>query len=189
MPRQVKGSLFVDYVRMIRGNKHVDWSSHLTASDLALLSERIELEAWYPMETFERLGKAILAEIAANDLELVRIWGRMSVDGHGKLPDGLLAPGNPRESMMRFKVFRSTFFDFEAVKITTLLEQKAQMIIDYHMGRKAEEAAAYQTMGFFERMLELAGARAVEATFLSRRWIGEPRTVLLLAWQPPDPPG
>ena len=59
--RRVKGTLFVDYVRMLRSRREMDWSKHLTAVDLGYLVQRIDPDGWYPMETFERMGLAILA--------------------------------------------------------------------------------------------------------------------------------
>jgi len=178
----VKGSLFVDYVRMIRASKHLEWSAHLTPGDLNLLAERIVPYAWYPMEAFERFGNAILRELVGGDLSLVSLWGRLSVDELAAQYDGLLVPGDPRESMMRFQVLRGSFFNFPAVEISMLIDHKAHVAINYEMGEIAEEAASLQTQGFFERMLEASGAQEVRATFLSRRWSGDPGTVLQLTW-------
>ena len=49
------------------------------------------------------------------------------------------------------------------------------------MGAAAEEAAAVPTMGFFERLLEAAGATDT-ASVGSRSWIGEARTLLRVRW-------
>jgi hypothetical protein len=182
--RQVKGVLFADYVRMIRGHKGVDWSGELAPEDLPFLQTRIEPAAWYPMETFERLGVAILRHVANGDMNAVRMWGRFSVDQLRALNPTLLAVGNPAETMMRFRVLRSTYFDFEALEIPMLLDDEAHIVISYYMGSTAEEAASYQTMGFFERLLELAGARdgGIAAKFVERSWAGDPRTLLSLRW-------
>jgi hypothetical protein len=181
--RSVKGVLFADYVRMIRFHKGVDWSEHLPPEDIAYLSECIEPSAWYPMETFERLGNAILAEIARGQMDAVRLWGRFSVDQLRATQPKLVAAGDPVETMMRFRVLRATFFDFEALELPTLSEGHAEVIIHYHMGDPAEEAASFQTMGFFERLLEVAGASRVDARFTSRSWAGDPRTALALDWE------
>src|SRR5258706_13705655 len=69
--RCVKGLLFADYVRMIRRRKDVDWSRHLLPSDLEVLGTFINPEAWYPMESFERMGNGILAEIGNGDVQAV----------------------------------------------------------------------------------------------------------------------
>ena len=63
MTRRVRGSFFVEYVRMLRRRKDVDWSEVLTPEDLPCLEQRIEADAWYPMESFERLGLAILSKL------------------------------------------------------------------------------------------------------------------------------
>lgn len=180
--RHVKGTLFADYVRMMRRRKDVDWAEHLSPSDLSYLERTIEPEGWYPMETFERLGNAILAEIAGGNVEMVRLWGRFQVMPLAQQFPTLVAAGDPMESLMRFHVLRSTFFDFRAVEILLLTPDEAEIGIDYRMGKKAEEAASMQTMGFFEGLLDLAGAKDVQARFTSRSWAGEGVTHLSITY-------
>ncbi len=185
MGRNVRGVLFADYVRMIRAVKGAQWSADLTPEDLSLISEHIEPEEWYPMATFERLGNAILRVVANADLNAVRMWGRFSVEPLRAENPQLVAPGNPVETLMRFRVLRSTYFDFEALEIPTLAEDHARVILHYFMGNVAEEAASYQTMGFMERLLELAGAADVQARLVEKTWEGAARTVLDLNWRLP----
>ncbi|MEO8877780.1 MAG: hypothetical protein ABI461_19460 [Polyangiaceae bacterium] len=174
--------LFADYVRMLRGHKGVDWSERLAPEDLPLLRIKIAPNGWYPMDAFERMGNAILAVVANNSLDAVRMWGRLSVDVLRAQSPDLVAENDPVETLMRFRVLRSTYFDFEALEIPTLSEGQADIVIRYHMGEVAEEAAAYQTMGFFERMLELGGATNIYARFKERSWKGDTRTLLELSW-------
>src|SRR5688500_15832805 len=101
--RNVKGLLFSDYVRMVRSHKGVDWTKHLERDDLFYLRSKIEPLDWYPMETSERLGNAILSEVASGDVEAVRMWGRMSVDQLKSTSPNLVAEGDPIETMMRFR--------------------------------------------------------------------------------------
>lgn len=185
MTRNVKGVLFADYVRMIRGHKHVDWTRHLEPRDLDFLRARIDAGGWYPMASFERMGNAILREVAGDDLRAVRMWGALSVDQLRAAWPTLVADGDPRETMMRFRVLRSTFFDFEALTVATLVDDHADLVVHYHMGAIAEEAASHQTMGFFERLLEVAGATEVTAEFAQRSWAGDARTLLELSWRNP----
>lgn len=185
MARHVKGVLFLDYVRMIRRSKATNWSDVLGPEDMVHIVSRVELEAWYPMETFERMGNAILAYIAEGDVQAARFWGRLSVDPLVVVSPNLLSSRDPVESLMRFRVLRSTFFDFEALSIPTLVEDHADVDIAYGMGETAEEAASFQTMGFFERLLELASATEIVAEFKERSWAGEGRTRLALRWLPP----
>jgi hypothetical protein len=181
--RRVKGTLFVDYVRMLRRRSDVDWSQHLEAVDLGYLVQRIDPNIWYPMETFERMGVAILAEIAEGNLDTVRVFGRVSIDWLCLTYGNLIAPGDPRDTLMRFQVLRRSFFDYPALEIGSISDGEASIVVSYGMGPRAEEAASWQTLGFFERLLEVAGALEVKARFASRSWTGDPVTTIELEWE------
>ncbi|MHB8876841.1 MAG: hypothetical protein ACYC8T_24355 [Myxococcaceae bacterium] len=183
MSRHVKGALFVDYVRMLRVCKDVDWSRHLTAEDLPYLSARVDPAGWYPMETFERMGLAILAVIAGGELERVREWGRSSIDWLNETQPQLVVRNDARETLMRFQVLRRALFDFGALEVSELSDNSARVQVSYRMGDIAEEAASLQTLGFFERLLELTGAGDVQASFTGRAWAGAPVTSLELRWR------
>jgi hypothetical protein len=181
--RRVKGTLFVDYVRMLRRRSDVDWSQHLEAVDLGYLVQRIDPNIWYPMETFERMGVAILAEIAQGNLDTVRIFGRVSIDWLCLAYGNLVAPDDPRDTLMRFQVLRRSFFDYPALEIGSISDGDASIVVSYGMGPRAEEAASWQTLGFFERLLEVAGALEVKARFASRSWTGDLVTTIDLEWE------
>jgi len=183
---RVRGALFVDYVRMIRARKDIEWSRWLEPGDLALVAQHVDLDGWYSMDVFERLGDAILATIGGGDLQAVRAWGRRSVDHLRDTYPNLVVPNDPRESLMRFQVVRQTFFDFTAVAVQELSDLEARLRIAYDMAPRAESAAAFQVMGFFEHLLELAGAERVQAGFLRRRWEGDPDTLLSIKWERPS---
>jgi hypothetical protein len=182
LDRHVKGTLFVDYVRMLRAHKGVDWAAYLLPEDMDFLLARIEPLDWYPMKSFERMGLAILAEIAHGDLETVRAFGRISIDWLCHQHPNLLAQGDPATTLMRFQVLRRTFFDYPALELTSLSDGEAAVGVSYEMGAPAEEAATWQTLGFFERLLEVAGATEVRAWLSARCWVGDARTLIQLRW-------
>jgi hypothetical protein len=171
---------------MLRAHKGVDWSQHLLPEDLPYLHRTIHSDSWYPMDTFERMGNQILRVVAKGDLAAVRAWGRLSVDQLRAGRPSLVAQGDPVETVNRFRVLRSTYFDFDAFDLVMLHEHQALIELSYHMGMPAEEAASWQTLGFFERLLELSGALDVHARFVERSWTGDPRTLLALDWRMPD---
>ncbi len=185
MERHVKGSLFVDYVRMLRSRKEVDWKRYLRPEDLPYLEARIDPAAWYPMETFARFGLAILDEIAHGDSFPARAWGRMSLDYLVTVNEGLLVKGDPRESLMRLLVLRGSFFDFDAVTMPQLTDGHATVHVQYGMTARAEQAASFQTLGFFGRLVELAGGRSVITRLTERSWEGDPVTAFSVDWEPP----
>ena len=177
--------LFLDYVKMLRAQKSADIRQFLQPDDITYLQIQIDHDGWYPMGVFERLGNAILATVARGEQFPVRLWGRYSASQLHKAYPTLLAKGDPVETLNRFRVLRETFFDFPAISVPLLHEGEAQLLIHYHMGPVAEEAASNQTMGFFEGLLELAGARLVHAEFRERSWAGDPRTLATMRWEAP----
>ena len=185
MERRVKGSLFVDYVRMLRSRKDVDWKRYLKEEDLPFLSTRIEADNWYPMETFARFGLAILDEIAQGESYLARAWGRLSADQLVSLEPSILVSADPRESVMRLVVHRRSFFDFDVVDLGQLSDNHAEVRINYGMTPRAEQAACLQTLGFFGRLVEIAGGRNVTARLTMRTWEGDALTAFTIDWEPP----
>lgn len=168
---------------MIRSRRDVDWNRHLPPEDMALVTQRIKPGEWYPMEAFERMGNAILKEVAHLSLDMVRAFGRFSVAAQRENEEHLVCEGDPVETLMRFRVLRATFFDFDALEVKSLVDGHAEILIRYHMGRMAEEAASHQTLGFFEGLLEAAGAREVKGQFLACSWSGDPDTIVELRWK------
>jgi hypothetical protein len=57
--------------------------------------------------------------------------------------------------------------------------------IAYGMSPAAEEAASYQTMGFFDRLVELAGGEEVRARFSEPGLAGAKATTLVVDWRKP----
>lgn len=185
LERRVRGTLFVDYVRMIRGNKGVDWSRYLEAEDHEWLEAKIDPDGWYPMATFERYGVGIVREVARGQLAAVQMWGRFQVSTVCKAFPSLVADGDPRETLMRFHALHKGFFDYEAVTVQEALDDGARVHVQYAMGAEAEEAACHQTLGFFEQLVERAGGTEVRGEFVQRSWAGAERTAIDLRWRPP----
>jgi hypothetical protein len=169
---------------MIRANKQVVWSEFLEEEDLPYLSRWIESREWYPMETYERMGLAILETVAHGDLSLIHRWGRETVDLLCEQEPDLLALGDPRETFARFHVLRQSLFDFPAVEATVVRDGKALLEIDYGMSSPAEEAACHLSMGFLERLLELCGAEEIDVSLTACSWEGAERTEMTVRWRP-----
>lgn len=184
MPGHVKGVLLADYVRMLRAHRGRPLSEFLDPSDLAYFHQAIDPGAWYDMDSFERLGLAIFEAIAEGDFGLVRDWGRTSVGHLVGANHHVLVPGDPRESLMRFFVLRRSLFDYEALSMLQLCDASASIGVEYGMQPLAEQAAAVQTMGFFEGLISLADGGDVRSEFLESSWRGDRQTIIGFSWQP-----
>ena len=183
--RHVKGILFGEYVRMLRAHRDVDWAAHLDENATPFLACQIDASSWYPMDVFEQMGLAILAEVAGNDLDQVRAWGHRSIDDMLREHPDIVSDGDPRESLMRFQILRQSLFDYPAVEVVSIFDREARFDINYGMSLKAEEAACHQTLGFLECLLGMSGAKDIEAEIRFKSWDGDPKTTIVARWRSP----
>ncbi|MEZ4233758.1 MAG: hypothetical protein R3B89_31575 [Polyangiaceae bacterium] len=180
--KHVRGSLFVDYVRLIRSRKDIDWTRYLEPEDCVYLKGSIEDQAWYPLPTFERLGVAILNTVAQGSLAMVRVWGHLQVDAMLRIHPEVLAANDPYESLHRVSVHRKGYFDFDVLTPREVLDDHASFELNYNFSDLGELAACVQTLGAFEELVKRAGGRDVKAVFAERRWEGDRRTLFQLSW-------
>jgi len=183
MDKQVKGTLFIDYVRMIRKLKDVDWTRYLTPEDMKIIGEMILPSQWHPLETYQNMGVAVFHEIAKGEVDVVSSWGRASMDELVKVYKTMANQGQPIDSMKKFQALRSRFFNFEILQITDHKDNHVSITVDIAFERIAETAYAYQMLGSFERLLELSGANTIKHEFANKAWEGDPNTVIELSWE------
>lgn len=183
MADRVKGSMFGEYVRMLRRVKNLDRSLYFKQEDMIYLDEKILASNWYPMDSYERFGLAILREIAHGNMETVRAWGKTSMNELLKVYRQLLKPDNPSRSLNTFGILRSGFFDFEAFSVEALGDKRTHLTIQIGVAPKAQEAIAYQMSGMAEQLAELAGAKKLQAEFLQKAWEGKPSSLIEYTWQ------
>ena len=184
--KQVRGVLFLDYVRMLRKSGSPNLSKHLVAEDFVLLGQQIDLGAWYPMSAFERFGLAILAEVVGGEVDSVRLWGRSQIPQILNFFPELCAEGDPRDTIIRFANLMGSLFDYPSVSVDDVSDEHASIRITFGMGAVAEEAASWQTFGFFEALVEAAGGVHVRGEFTRKSW-KDPSvaTRLDMEWQRP----
>jgi hypothetical protein len=182
LAENIKGILFLDYVKMIRSRKNVDWSKYLDQKDLIFVNENIDINGWYPISAFENLGEAVFEEVGQGDVNKVRDWGKFTITELAKVHSDLINKEDPCESIFRFHVLREGFFDYSVIDILTILENRVKLEIDYEMKEKAEMSLTYQTLGFIERLLELSGSKNINHEFLQKIWEGAESTILRVTW-------
>jgi hypothetical protein len=170
----------------VKGTMFVDSAQQLLERDLFLPAQwRVTNDAWYPMETYENVAVAWLHLIGAGNAETFRSLGAKSADRLlTEYPD-LVAPGDLRESLIRFLVIRQCLFDFPAVEVVGVSDLDVKLKLEFGMRPDAEQAAAFHTSGFLARLLELGGALNVDVRLAERTWDGDVQTMLEASWKPP----
>ena len=182
MTKMVKGSLFSEYVRMIKKAKNADFSRHLAPEDQKYMQQQILASNWYPLQSYEHLGIAILHEIVKGDLHSIRLWGKASFNELVKVYRHLVKPGDPASSIRTFDRLKAGFFNFDALEIEQPSDTIAQLTLSIAETNAAKEAIAYQMTGMVERLLELSGARNIEYVFEGRQNANDPPSKVTLKW-------
>jgi hypothetical protein len=183
MAKHVKGTLFLDYVRMIKKRKDTDWSKYLEPEDRKIIEGQVLPSNWYTLDSYQRMGLAVFNEIAGGDPQVVREWGKRSLEELTKVYQNLVQEGEPIKSLERFQTLRARFFDFEGLGVEPRPGNRVHVMVDMAFEAVAEEAYAYQMAGSFERLLELSGAKNVKWKFHQKAWEGDQGTVIDLSWE------
>jgi hypothetical protein len=178
---RVKGTLLVDFVKSIKADKSGAYRSYLSAQDQEILSQRILASMWYPFETYKNCFQAVVQVQAKGDLNMVRKWGRTYAESILKeVYKNIVVENNPRELFSKMALVRKLWFDFGDFEEDWMAGKKVRMRIKnfdpdfeffYHLLR-----------GWYEKALELGGAKNVRSQFVAKSWKGDPETTIELSY-------
>lgn len=178
---KVKGTVLVDFVKTIRSDKSGTYEPYLTDEDKEIISARILPSAWYPFETFRNCFQAVVRELAGDDLENVRQWGRLYGENIiTSVYKSMIKQGQPMESLEKYGTYIRSFFNFGDIEVHRLTDHKATVVIT---GFGDDFSSLYYIMaGWIERSLELSGAKNIKSDFVAKAWEKEPDTRINLEW-------
>jgi len=182
--KKVKGSILLDYIRMVKGNKDKDWDKYLTPEDWEIVNGRVLPSVWYSFETFQRCGLAAFHLLADGNIDIVRAWGRISMEQFTKgVYKSVIADPDPMKALDRFVRLRIQFFDFAELELEKVGEKHAKIRVAAVRDEEGNEPYCAQLMGGFERLVELAGGANPKITIESKQWEGAPGTEFNITWE------
>jgi len=183
--RKVKGSILLDYIRMIKANRDKDWNKYLKPEDWEIVNGRVLPSVWYPLETFQRCGLATFHVLGGGKLENVRAWGKISMSQLvGNIYKSMIADADPLKAVERFSIMRSQFFNFSSFELQKMAEKHVKVSFTYDVNDKeGTEAYSAQLQGMIEQLLILAGAKNPKVDLNMREWKGDPVTEFDVKWE------
>ena len=185
--RRVKGTLMVDYVKMIKANPQLNWNDFLKPEDWKIIESRILPSVWYPFDTFQRLGVAIFKIIAKSDVETAKLWGKLrakelftvTYKSLGESPD-------PITAIKKYIAIRNTFTNFKMFEMEIeeigpkQIKIMSKSVESRHEGN---EAFTWQVMGSIEKLIELTGGKNPKFKILAKEWRGDTHTISEWTWE------
>jgi hypothetical protein len=163
---QVKGTLLIDYVRIIRANPDRGWNQWLQPPDWDIINSQVLPSNWYPYDSFRRIGFAIFKVIANSDLAVVTAYGRMTMRNLLRIYQNLLAPGDPVASAKNLARLRRTFLRGD---METRVSQAGPDWLCYEIvpgideDEEHLEAFAHQVSGNLLELVEQSGGKDARA--------------------------
>jgi hypothetical protein len=180
---KVKGTLIIDYVRIIRSNRQRNWDQWLTPEDWKIIDGQVHPSNWYPYDCFRRIGFAVFKEIANSDLKIAQQFGRLTIRNLLGIYKNVIAEGDVVASVKNFSNLRRTFIQGDT---ETKVAESGKNWLRYEMEMPGEEpdpdrlnAFAYQASGTVAELAEQAGAKQVQ---IEVKPAGD-RYNVLLRWQ------
>jgi hypothetical protein len=183
--RKVKGSMLVDFVRMIRANKSQNWNDYLKPEDWEIINKRILPSLWYPVEIFTRCGWAIFKIMAQGNLDLTRMSGRMQ----GKklfetVYKAVVISQDTIATLNRFVVVYNQFFNFSSFRFEDAGKNHVRLHDDYDGSHDPGMVPFCQNMmGMLDILIEMTGGKNVKIELKAKQWQGAPTTIFDITWE------
>ena len=158
----VKGSMLLNYVKIVRANPDRDWGKYLEDDDWQVINDKIFTSNRYSYGSFRRIGYAVFKEIAGSDFNLVRSFGRFNMKTLLELfQNAFLVPDDPRASVRKLTMTKGVFMSGDST--TRVLDQGEKWVRCIVMVPSEEddperaEAFCWQYAGHLEEVVEQAG--------------------------------
>ena len=177
MDKKVKGTVFAEYIRMIKSNPDLDWKNYLTDDDFKMLDERILASNWYSLDSYKRMGLAVFKLIANGDVKLAWNWGKMSLDGLVEVYKNILMAEDTFDSVNKLAIIQSRLANFEMFDVKKIEDKKIQISFFPVFGKEPDMAYAYHFAGMLDRLTELTNNGKSQVTILKKCWEGSANTV------------
>lgn len=188
--RKAKGTVLLDYVRMIHATKDRNWDKYFTEEEWDLINGRILASIWYPFEIFAKCGTAVFHEIAQGSLSVTRQFGKFNADTlfqgtyKGTLEAVLAKGGGVIKFLERYAAMTPNLVNFVSISVKGVSEKHANLVFEVNLEASEFPFEPYsnQLAGTIERLAELAGGRNVKVTFVMKPGKSLSRTEYDILW-------
>ena len=175
--------MMADQVRMIRGNKDMDWNKYLKPEDWDIVNSRVLPSLWYPLDTYVRCGAATFQLLAGRNPEIARLRGRI----RGKelfetTYKHILLDGDPMQALNSFVTLYGQLFNFSHLEFKKIEANHAYISHNYDSSEPGNLPYCYQLMGHLDTLVEMTGGKKVRIEIIEKIWDGGKATVFDIQW-------
>jgi len=182
---KVKGTMLLDFVKMIRANKNLDWDKYLKAEDWEVINSLVLPAKWYPVDVYKRCSYAAFVLLAGSNHEAARAngqsMGRRLFENTYK---SIVQSGDPGRALKQYVLVHSSFFNVGMLKFEMVGSGKAKIHLNYNNFHDNSNAAFCSQMhGLLESLVQAAGGKNQHVAISAKQWEGAPATVFEITWK------
>jgi uncharacterized protein (TIGR02265 family) len=182
--KKVKGTMLLDFVKMVKVHKNLDWNKHLKPEDWELINAIILPSKWYPLDFFKRCSTAAFVLLAGSNLEMARTNGQMMAKHLFETTyKTVVQSKDPMRALSQFVANYATLFNFSLLKLEKIDPRHVHVLHDYDPRDKGNIAYCHQMMGMFETMVQMTGGKDGKVVLAKKQWEGAPATIFDITWE------
>jgi hypothetical protein len=182
--RKVKGTIIVDFVKMIKKNRDLDWNKYLKAEDWGVVNSFVLASKWYSFAVFERCARAVFALLGNGNMEAAHAEGRRA--GHKMFETVYSTVVQQKDPMTGLNLFVSSYgalFNFNPVRMERVTPRHARILYDYDAGDRFSVAFCHLLKGIFEALIEKTDGKNGTVAIASKQWENAPLTSFDITWE------
>jgi uncharacterized protein (TIGR02265 family) len=182
--KKVKGTMLLDFVKMVKVHKNLDWNKHLKPEDWEIINSIILPSKWYPLDFFRRCSTAAFDLLAGGNLDLARANGQMMAKHLFETTyKSILQTKDPMRALSHFVTNYATLFNFSMLKLEKVDARHAKVMHDYDAREKGTAPYCHQMQGMFETMIQMTGGTNGKVVLAAKQWEGAPATIFDISWE------
>ncbi|MDA8137848.1 MAG: DUF2378 family protein [Desulfobacteraceae bacterium] len=182
--KKVKGSMLIDFVRMIRSFKNLDWNKYLKPEDWEIINSIVLAAKWYPLDTYARCSNAAFQLLAKGSLDGARANGqRMAKQLFETTYKSMVQGKDPAQDLRQFVSTYGTFFNFSLLKFESVGPKHVKIHHDYDTQDKGNVPYCHQMMGLFETLVQMTGGKNGKVELSAKQWERAPMTTFNITWE------
>ncbi|MBN1662358.1 MAG: hypothetical protein JW943_02045 [Deltaproteobacteria bacterium] len=178
---KVKGSIFINLIKVIKSDKSGIFDKYLTAQDRGIINQKIYASFWYPYETYKNCLNAIYDVYGKKNPSAAKEWGRTGCkQAMTNMYSAFISDGDPMSFINSYGMIHKNFYDFGELEV--IEEGKNQAVLKF-TGLDAQCVPIfYMLQGWLEEGIALCGAQNIKGVFLTKSWEGHPETSMRFTW-------
>lgn len=181
--RMVKGTMLIDYARMIRANKDLEWNKYLESEDWEIVNKTLLSSSWYPFNFFNRCANASFQILGKGKLELARSDGRRLAKRLFETTYKFVVNSkDPARALKQFVVTYGNMFNFSVLKYENVGPCHVKIHFNHDGLKKDTLPYMHQLIGMLETLVQMTDGRNVKVSITDKIVQGVLECVFDITW-------